>query len=60
MVREGPARSFPVALSGTARLAAGTVVVGDGFTQGESVGGDARWLHLADGTGFIHMSALAA
>lgn len=60
VVREGPARSFPVALGGTARLAAGTVVVGDGFTQGEVVGGDARWLHLEDGTGFIHMSALEA
>lgn len=65
VVREAPQRppkGHPdnIALGGTARLAAGTVVVGDGFTQGETVGGDARWLHLADGTGFVHISALEA
>jgi hypothetical protein len=55
-IREGPARSYPVALWGKAVLYPGDTVDSDSTTIGEMLGGDATWLHLRDGRGFVHRS----
>jgi hypothetical protein len=57
LVREGPARSFPVALQGKARLRKGDVFLADEVKIGDNVNGENRWLHRADGLGFIHIAA---
>lgn len=59
-VREGPARSFPVALAGKAMLYPGDTVDADAIVVGENIGGDNRWAHLRSGIGFVHMSLVRA
>jgi hypothetical protein len=59
-IREGPARSYPVALWGKAVLYPGDTVDSDSTTIGEMLGGDATWLHLRDGRGFVHRSLVEA
>ncbi len=54
-VRQGPGRNFPAAAS----MNAGDTFVSDGITRGETIGGDDRWMHRADGLGFTHASLLA-
>lgn len=55
-IRQGPATTFPVA----GELPAGTVFDVDKVLKGQVVGGDARWMHRADGWGFVHGSAVEA
>jgi hypothetical protein len=57
-VREGPGTAFSVALGGKARMWPGDSLDADAVTQGESVGGDTRWLHRRDGLGFVHYSLI--
>jgi len=60
LIRTGPGRSFPVALDGKAKLYSGDTVDADAITQGEAVGGDARWAHLRTGLGFVSLTLLEA
>jgi hypothetical protein len=55
-VREGPARSFPVAL---VMLAGETAAFDPTPTIGESIGGNNQWWHRVDERGFVHDSVLA-
>jgi N-acetylmuramoyl-L-alanine amidase len=58
LVREGPGRTFPVALDGAARLAQGMVIECDAVVTGQWIAGTDRWVHLADGRGFVHTGAV--
>lgn len=53
-VRQGPGRNFLVA--GTMKQ--GEILVADGVTLGERIGGVDGWPHLAIGLGFMHLSLL--
>ena len=55
LIRQGPARKYPVC----GMVAAGSIFVADEIKHGgdaETVDGDNRWLHRADGLGFSHIS----
>jgi hypothetical protein len=57
-VREGPGRTFPIALDGKAVLYPGDTFDADAVVEGEAIGGDARWYHWRTGIGFVHASLL--
>lgn len=52
-IRQGPGTNFPVALNGQAKLWPGDRFEGDKIISGEVINGDGRWVHLADGRGFV-------
>ncbi len=56
-IYEGPATTFPIALQGAATLAAGAPVPVDAIVTGPLTANDRRWLHLANGVGFIPLGA---
>jgi N-acetyl-anhydromuramyl-L-alanine amidase AmpD len=62
LVRQGPGQQFPVALDGTAKIHLGDILIADGITAGTPPAGstDPRWVHRADGVGFVHISLLDA
>jgi hypothetical protein len=55
-VRQGPGLGFPVALV----TQPGHVFAADALVAGQSIGGEERWLHRADGIGFVHLSVVEA
>lgn len=57
-VRQGPAATFPIALDGHAVLPQRATFAADKVVDGTPFNGDARWVHLADGLGFVHWSAV--
>ena len=59
-IRQGPGRTFPVALDGRAVLYPRDTVDADAIVEGEAIAGERRWAHLRTGVGFIHMSLLVA
>lgn len=54
VVREGPARTYPV----VAYVNAGVTFLSDSAKWGEVVDTSDEWIHLANGAGFIHSSAV--
>lgn len=58
MVRTGPGRQYPAALNGQARMWPGDRLVADRIDTGEAIQREARWVHRADGLGWVHMSLL--
>lgn len=54
VVRQGPARSFPL----VGYVNAGEEFMADSLKFGEPIQGDDRWLHYADGSGFITATAV--
>ena len=56
-IYEGPAPTFPIALRGAATLAVGATVPVDAIVTGPLTATDQRWLHLANGVGFIPLGA---
>lgn len=59
-VREGPGRSFPIALDGKALLYPGDTFDADAIIEGEAIGTNNRWAHWRTGIGFVHTSLLEA
>ncbi len=57
-IREGPGRTFPVALGGTARRPHGSVLELDEIIMGERIGDNPWWGHLADATGFVSLTVV--
>lgn len=59
-VRQGPGTNFPVADigDGEVKLKAGDTFLSDGITIGQTYDNSPRWVHRADGIGFIHESLL--
>lgn len=58
MVRTGPGRQHPAALDGKARMWPGDRLIADRIDVGEAIRGEDRWVHRADGLGWVHMSLL--
>ncbi|RRR69564.1 MAG: N-acetylmuramoyl-L-alanine amidase [Candidatus Viridilinea halotolerans] len=56
-IHEGPSSRFPVALTGTAHLAADMPIPVNAILTGTLCDGDIRWLHLRSGLGFVPLSA---
>jgi hypothetical protein len=59
-VREGPSRTFPVALHGQAIMWPGDFLSADAVVEGERIGDEARWAYRSDGLGFVHLSLLTS
>ena len=57
-VREGPSREYPIALGDKAVMWPGDLLEADVIVVGEQIGDEARWVHRADGLGFVHLSLL--
>lgn len=53
-VRRAPSVEASVALT----MQAGEVLDADAIVTGQSIAGEARWAHRADGLGFVHLSLL--
>jgi hypothetical protein len=53
-VRQGPGIGYPIVIE----VKPGEIVVASCVVRGECIKGDDRWLHRADGLGFMHMSVV--
>jgi hypothetical protein len=52
-IYEGPGLNFPIALQSTAVLKRADLFTADAVLVGQRYNGDVRWLHRADGVGFV-------
>jgi hypothetical protein len=57
-IYEAPSPTARIALAGKGRLSVGQAVDFDAILVGVPTLGDARWLHRADGLGFVPYGAL--